>query len=321
VVAKCGRLIEDGVLVGMSPVSLIDRITTETVRVCTIVKGRRREKDGWSPETKGLTVNLEAIQHMSRFCNPNGLHQMWGNGWSEKNFRPHLNKILRGWRWEGRKICRTVGDTDRYLNLSCYGEAYWHKIKWVALVNILGEAHKAVKSMLHGAERKKRRLDINARVAKIEECVAKGKTGAAIRAVLGPKKAGFDLATLQLDGEVCCDQEAIGRATTEHFREWFEERVPSLNGCLGGPMADWADMFAPRNSFVSRMSEGGIPAALAEVMWPHFQRRVLDPVVLDDLHLHLAEPVSMTEWTGRIASLPKRSAGGPSGLTYDMIQA
>jgi len=264
--AKCVDLIAGGKMGQLDPAALIDCVTGVTVRACTIVAGRRREKDGWSPESKGLTINLEAIQHMTRFCNPSGLHAMWNNGWTAGNFRPRLNKLLREWKWEGRKVCRTDDDRDKFLNLSSYGVAFWHKIKWPNLVSVLSEAHKVVKSMLHGAERKARRLDINARVAKIEEAVAKGKTGVAIRAVLGPKKAGFDLSTLSLGGEVSCDQEAIGSATTAHFREWFAERVPSLDACLGGPGADWEDMFRAKDVFVAGMVEGGIPGVLVDTM-------------------------------------------------------
>jgi len=126
----------------------------------------------------------------------------------------------------------------------------------------------------------------------VQGFVAKGKTGVAIRAVLGPKKAGFDLATLRIDGEESCDQNEIGMATTAHFRDWFSERVPSLLGCLGGPSARWEDMFSPQPVFVSNMENSGIPRELAASMWPHFQRRRLPRGVLSDFHTRLAQPVT-----------------------------
>ena len=72
-------------------------------------------------------------------------------------------------------------------------------------------------------------------------------------------------------------------------------------------------MFMPRAVFVGNMAKGGIPAKLVDTMWPHFQKKAFDPMVLGEFHHQVSLPVTMTEWLGRITALPKRSAGGPRG--------
>jgi len=159
------------------------------------------------------------------------------------------------------------------------------------------------------------------RVAKIEECVKKGQTGSAIRYALGPKNQGFDLSSLRIDEEEVTDQELINSAATEHMRQWFEERPSPCGGCLGGPKAVWDDMFAPVDEFLRRTADSGIPEALRRHMCGNFQKKP----VAGDAATKFADEVALAptieEWMGRVKSLPKKSAAGPSGLSYDMIQS
>jgi len=171
----------------------------ETVKVCTLSKGVRKERNGWSPETKGLTMNLRANVTMLRHVNGCRAHK--NMRWNEFAFLPGLNAILRKWRQNARKISITGQERDAFLNLCRYGETYWHKLTWAKLVRSLPLAYKSVKAALHGAERTRRRTEINKRVAKIEDGVKRGQTGSAIRYALGPKNRGFDLSSLRIDEE------------------------------------------------------------------------------------------------------------------------
>ena len=139
--------------------------------------------------------------------------------WVEDNFRPGLNAILRKWRQHGGKIAHTGELKTAYLNLSRFGEEFWHTVGWADLVRLLPEAYRVVKSMLHGADRSRRRTELNARTAKM------GQTGVAIRHILGPKSRGFDLSSLRIDAEEVTDQEVISEASTLHMRRWFDERT------------------------------------------------------------------------------------------------
>jgi hypothetical protein len=134
-----------------------------------------------------------------------------------------LNAVLRKWRQHGGRIAITGEQKDAYLNLSRFGEKFWHEASWGTLVSSLSGAYKAVKSMLHGAERSRRRLSFNNTVTLIETSVKRGETGAAIRYALGPKNKGFSLSSLRIDEEVVTDQAEINDAATAHMRKWFEE--------------------------------------------------------------------------------------------------
>jgi len=177
-----------------------------------------------------------------------------------------------------------------------------------------------VKAALHGAERTRRRVELNNRVAKIEECVKKGQTGSAIRYALGPKNRGFDLSSLRIDEEEVTDQDEINRAATDHMKMWFDEKPAPFDGCLGGVGAKWRDVFAPEEDFLHRTAGSGIPHSLRSHMWKHFQKKDIDRTAMSDFSSLMAEPPSLDEWLSRVKGLPKKSAPGPSGLTYDMIQ-
>jgi hypothetical protein len=60
----CRRIEEDDLLDWDDPEKFLTFIGVETVKVCTLSKGVRKEKNGWSPVTKGLTMNLRAIVTM-----------------------------------------------------------------------------------------------------------------------------------------------------------------------------------------------------------------------------------------------------------------
>jgi len=92
------------------PDSILQFIGIRTVQVCTLAKGRRREKNGWSPITKGLTMNLRAIITMLRHVNGYKAHK--NLRWSAENYLPGLNLILRKWRQHGRKISFTGEAAD-----------------------------------------------------------------------------------------------------------------------------------------------------------------------------------------------------------------
>jgi len=214
--AVCQRLEEEALLDWDNPEAFLAFVGLETVKACTLSKGVRREKNGWSPVTKGLTMNLRAIVTMLRHVHGYRAHK--NLQWTEVNFRPGLNAVLRKWRQHGGKIAHTGELKSAYLNLSRFGEQFWATASWATLVSSLSEAYKAVKSMLHGAERSRQRSGFNVVVTRIEACVKQGQTGAAIRFALGPKNKGFDLSSLRMDGEVVTDQHKINTTATSHLR-------------------------------------------------------------------------------------------------------
>ena len=91
--AVCQRLEEEDLLDWDNPEAFLAFVGLETVKVCTLSKGVRREKNGWSPVTKGLTMNLRAIVTMLRHVHGYRAHK--NLQWTEMNFRPGLNAVLR----------------------------------------------------------------------------------------------------------------------------------------------------------------------------------------------------------------------------------
>jgi hypothetical protein len=314
----CRRIEEDDLLDWDDPEKFLTFIGVETVKVCTLSKGVRKEKNGWSPVTKGLTMNLRAIVTMLKHVN--GFKANRNLQWVEENFRPGLNAILRKWRQHGGHIAHTGELKSAYLNLSRFGEGFWHAVSWGELVLALPEAYKVVKSMLHGADRSRRRMELNARTAKIEACTKLGQTGVAIRHILGPKNRGFDLSSLRIDEEEVTDQAIINDAAHLHMREWFEEKGEAMPGALGGPSAEWSDAFLPQESFLAASQGSDIPLEIRAHLWKHMQRKAVSEEASEGLKALMESEPTIEEWTARVKGLPKKSAPGPSGLTYDMIQ-
>ena len=238
----------------------------------------------------------------------------------EDNFRPGLNAILRKWRQHGGRIAHTGELKTAYLNLSRFGEEFWHTVSWDELVRLLPEAYKAVKGMLHGADRSRRRIALNARTAKIEAAAKLGKTGVAIRHILGPKSRGFDLSSLRIDEEDVTDQAVINEAAHLHMRQWFEEKPDAMPGALGGPLARWQDAFAPQQVFLGRSEGCGIPTGVRSHLWKHFQAKPVSAGASEGFAALMATAPSIDEWMAKVKALPKNSAPGPSGLSYDMIR-
>jgi hypothetical protein len=103
--AVCSWLEESDLLDWDDPEAFLEFVGVHTVKACTLSKGIRKEKDGWSPITKGLTMNLRAIVTMLRHVH--GYQSYKNLRWTEVNFKPGLHAILRRWRQHGRKIAHT----------------------------------------------------------------------------------------------------------------------------------------------------------------------------------------------------------------------
>ena len=217
--AVCSWLEESDLLDWGDPEAFLEFVGVHTVKACTLSKGIRKEKDGWSPITKGLTMNLRAIVTMLRHVH--GYQSYKNLRWTEVNFKPGLHAILRRWRQHGRKIAHTGELQDAYLNLCRFGEQFWLHASWDLLISSLAEAYRVVKSMLHGAARSRRRTEVSALMAKVQAAHKNGKTGMAIRYALGPKNRGFDLSSLNIEGEEITDQGIINEAAANHMRKWF----------------------------------------------------------------------------------------------------
>jgi len=184
-------------------------------------------------------MNLRAIITMLRHVNGYKAHK--NLRWSAENYLPGLNLILRKWRQHGRKISFTGEAADAYLNLSDYGESRWKDIPWPDLIRLLPIAFVAVKGMLHGADRSLYRAQISRAMAILEENRKRGRTGKAIRFALGAKSSGFDLSSLNIEGETITDQDVISQSATDHMRRWFDERSDAMPGSLGGLGVKWQD--------------------------------------------------------------------------------
>ena len=93
-----------------------------------------------------------------------------------------------------------------------------------------------------------------------------------------------------------------------------------MPGCLGGPKVVWADSFAPLDLFLSKTADSAIPEQLRSHMWEHFQKKAVPEAAASAFAASVSMAPTIDEWMGRVKSLPKKSAAGPSGLSYDMIQ-
>ena len=125
---------------------------------------------------------------------------------------------------------------------------------------------------------------------------------------------------MRIDEEEVTDQGVINVASSSHMFRWFEESKDVMPGSLGGPHAVWRDAFLSREAFLQKTAGSGVPEVRCAHLWSHFQRKAVPLEESEAFEASMAEAPTIEEWLGRVKSLPKKSAPGPSGLTYDMVQ-
>ena len=302
----------------------LEQVGADTVALAKRIFGRsKRCKGGWSPQSAVLTLNLRKVITISRHISGARGHAVW----TEDSFKRGMRLLLRDWRSRLEAMSPDEATFASYLNWHAYsyGFRYWDSLSLRDVATVVHSASRVCQGRLHGRMRRDRRLELGARVRKIEAARLRGKISSLLAVVFGRKKLGYRMEYLETgDGEVLLDRIAIHAELTRYFHGWFARPSPDPNfrsysadsPSISAVTGSWRDLSEPLPQFLARYSHLGIPEHLTAILWT-----ALQPVAAPD---GFADTVSanptIVEFKNAIQAARGGSAPGLSGLSYSMIK-
>ena len=106
----------------------------------------------------------------------------------------------------------------------------------------------------------------------------------------------------------------VASLLTGHFREWFERRGYHYSEGIEGEDADWRLLEESLEDFRRRYAVHCIPEEVTGMLWKALRRKT------DKVYDEVAVCPSFAEYCSAISHLPKDSAAGISGLSYNMLK-
>ena len=175
---------------------------------------------------------------------------------------------------------------------------------------------KHLKELTTKERRSELRLLHGGRMRRIQDQADAGKIGAVIRSIMAKSKS-FSLDVLYSDDGNTTDADEISRIVTEFFKEWFST----------SPDDSWRDEGAADLSGAGDTEGWKALANRLNVKW-ELASEILDgmkdkPISAEGVSASKALNdycPSLEEFNGYIETMNPRSEGGPSGLTYLMVQ-
>jgi hypothetical protein len=156
------------------------------------------------------------------------------------------------------------------------------------------------------------------RIQKREEDMLAGRIGRVIKSVMGTRKDLVRLEELRIRGRMITDSGDIHRQVTDFFKEWFTSKTYMRGGAMGDSVGDWRSIRCTLEEFKDKCAPQGVPSHLVEAIW---EALMVQPSQEErDWGDTLLTPVTLEEFNRAIDSTKTNSAGGMSGLTYNMMR-
>ena len=299
---------------GTAPFRL-EALTTAVVEVVakTCRRKRRVTYDGWSPTTRSILLMQERILTILRHTRGSHKHSEW----TEHTYRAGLRAVLKQWRKDAEQVAEEGGHIGTFLNPVGSKQGYdtWIGMNLTRLRERAEKAFYAARNMLHGRKRSDRRAEFRGFMAELERDRKEGRIRRAVLLLGGkPPKGGFSMDSLVADGVTETDPARVDSLLTGHFDDWFHRKGLHLAQGIEGDGTPWRHMEEPWERLKERYASHNIPDQTLKPLWTHCQRKT-------DKGLSEIETCpSFAEFQSAIAYLPKDSAAGISGLSYNMLK-
>jgi len=262
----------------------------------------------WSPAMLVICIALDAVKCIRRHCF--GYHKY--PKWTRDTFQAGLAKVRSAWRFQLNRVKMRGPTSVELIENFHYNWDFWSDVTFDDAPEASEAAYRALKLKLHGKARAKLRSDSNERVRVMEVKRKAGQLRHVILGLFGPVKASYNLQTLVHEGEILTDPEVIALNVKEHFVEWFRDHSGSSDDSL----SPWMDHTTTKEEFLLRFCDASIPSWVTDILWDSMKTKVL-PVESD---LSLIGTPTLVEFTNAVNHVKLHSAGGMSGLTYNMIK-
>ena len=238
--------------------------------------------------------------------------------WTRHTFRPGLNRLLKDWRNYSQKLEKAgFKRPDESKELA----AFYDTCSYDSLVQSIGSDIKTHGKHLRVQVKKEYDAGIKTAIFARESNVAEGRIGGPIRSLLdmSKQKDPYTMSYLLLSGVVILEATLIHATVTGHFNEWFKD--PDKDTAAFIPPEDWRKWGADMDTFKAHFGHKNIPEKIVEKLHAAFQpKRPTDDPSLKGWQTDLLRCPTLVEFKEAIAAMPHESAGGLTGLTYDMVK-
>ena len=279
---------------------------------------KSKRKDGWSPVSQALFINLRILILISRHTD--GRKRLDSMQWTKTNYQGGLKLLLCLWKSMIASLSEDFNERTQLRNTGKFGYDYWVHASWKKITLDTKTAYLHIRGELQGRKRKDRRILRGGRTQKIEECREAKQIGFAIRALNEDKPPSFFMDELRLGDKLVTKAEDIAAAVLINFISWFKATLNPAAGNLSNPNAHWSWAEDTLNDFISKNSQTNIPSHLLGSLHKHLQKKNIDPLVLMKFQHDVMLPPTLLEFSTCIEHAPDHTAAGLSGLNFDCIK-
>ena len=285
----------------------MDEIISWTVsKSKEIAKGRNRKDNpnGWSPLTRIMRLRAKLVGAVHK-----RLEKGKDIGVCYKLFKEVKNDIMKMELSEEEK--EWLQENGIEIDLPD-----WQEFKrWSDTAETAKEV-KHLNKMTSSKLRRELRLKHDEWIRKIQEEADKGSIGRVLKRIIGEEK-DFTLDVLYGKLENITDAEEIARIITKFFEEWFSMTEE------GEQNDDELSRFSElndRNSFLAMTGRLGIKEEAANSIFEGLKDKEIPEEGRTEGEALSKYTPTLDEFKSYIKALNPRSAGGPSGLTYLLVQ-
>jgi len=178
----------------------------------------------------------------------------------------------------------------------------------IQLPSTLADLHQSLKA----SHRKQRATEFRDFLNQRETQGQLGRLKMAVRTILPTKRKRHDLATLEVDGTTIVDPVDIALRLKEFKTQWFQPQDPSV--------INWAEVLHSEAAFRAHACQRGVPSHLTDIIWSSLNKPMTPSQDLTQFQQDVMRTPTYDEWLIEVQHTSAGSAGGMSGLTYDILK-
>ena len=101
--------------------------------------------------------------------------------------------------------------------------------------------------------------------------------------------------------------------TTHQFTDWFAPKFPK-------EIPEWLNILTDKDTFYQHANSRHVPAEFTNIIWQAVSYRPPDTAKRKEFHAFVKLAPTYKRFAEALRTAPKNTAGGISGLTYDIMR-
>lgn len=299
----------------------LDNLTETLVNVIAMHKPvkplpRHRLRNTWCPDNVALSYHLKYMTQLNRLFHcvpPASSYQRPSRARSRQQpLTKRIAAILRAWNAKLTTFAKDSEQLHHFLTLTEHPPAYWSSCSLLDISSTLPTALSCLRSRLKTSFRKQRSDEFKAAICKRETHGQIGRMKLAVRTILPTKRKRHDLASVVVDGVTIVDPVDIALRLTDFKTKWFQP--PDQHP------VDWDAVLHSETAFHTHAKQRGVPTHLTALIWTALSKTPPPSPALLRFQSDVMRTPTYDEWIQEVQHTSTGSAGGMSGLTYDIIK-